>query len=226
MRVNPIFPPTRLTEPTRRRAERDIYQALEASDVPGRALYEVKVDKDSRQVDLVVWIEGIAVFVVQIKGGIYVLDRGELWLVTHRGRELQEGLLADIWDDTMVIQKFLKRSLHRGTYLVPVMALPDMAEDEAIRDMAARRSVQTLFGMADWVERLIELAEGPKPIKYPPTAASIEAEVMAIMPELAPAPNSSPTSPQVVIQNVEQLHIHVGPEGVETLGLPDLTADA
>ena len=222
MKTNPAFPPSRLTDPMRR-AEREIYEAVEASGIPGRALYEVKVDKNSRQVDLMVWVEGIAVFVVQIKGGIYVLDRGELWLVTHHGRELKEGLLANIWDDTMTIQKLLKRSLHRGTYLVPVMALPNMEEDEAIRDMAARRSVQILFGMADWVKRLIELAEGPKPIKYPPTRASIEAEVMAIMPELAPA--ATPVSPQVVIQNVESLHIHVGPEALETLGIPDLTVE-
>ena len=223
MEIQPAFPPRRKAEPTRR-AERDIYQAIEASDVPGRALYEVKVDKDSHQVDLVVWVEGVAVFVVQIKGGNYVIDRGELWLVTRYGRELQEGLLGDIWDDTMVIRQFLKRSLHRGTYLVPVMALPDMEEDEAIRDMAARRSVQILFGMADWVERLIELAEGPKLIKYPPTAATIEQEVLAIMPELAPANTPVPASAQVVIERVENLHIHVGPEGAETLGLPDLPA--
>ena len=43
------------------------------------------------------------------------------------------------------------------------------------------------------------------------------------MPELAPAP--TPPSPQVVIQNVENLHLHVRPEGIETLGLPDLTAE-
>lgn len=223
MKIQPSFSQRRRTEPTRR-AEFAIYEALEASDLPGRALYEVKVDQDSRQVDLLVWAEGVAVFVVQIKGGLYLIDRGELWLVTHRGRELKEALLADLWDDTMDIQRFLKHTLHRGTYLVPVLALPDMAEDEAIRDMAARRSVQVLFGMADWVEGLLKLAEGPKPIKYPPTAASIEAEAMAIMPELAPAP-SSPTPPQVVIKNVEQLHIHVGPEGVETLGIPDLTPE-
>ena len=44
------------------------------------------------------------------------------------------------------------------------------------------------------------------------------------MPELDPAP-TVPTPPQLVIQHVDQLHIHVGPEGVETLGIPDLTAD-
>ena len=39
------------------------------------------------------------------------------------------------------------------------------------------------------------------------------------MPELAPAP--VPMTPQVVIQNVE--HLHVGPEAIG--GLTDLTAE-
>ena len=43
------------------------------------------------------------------------------------------------------------------------------------------------------------------------------------MPELAPAAGA--TSPQVVIQNVENLHLHVGPEGIAGIeGLSDLTA--
>ena len=59
-------------------------------------------------------------------------------------------------------------------------------------------------------------------IRHRPTEASIEAEVAAIMPELAPAP--TPTAPQVVIQNVEHLHIHVGPEAIE--GLSHLMANS
>ena len=43
------------------------------------------------------------------------------------------------------------------------------------------------------------------------------------MPELAPAPTQ--TSPQVVINHVERLHIPGGPEAVETPGIPDLTAE-
>ena len=42
MKINPTFPPSRLQDPMRR-AERDIYQAIAASPIPGRALYEVKV---------------------------------------------------------------------------------------------------------------------------------------------------------------------------------------
>ena len=47
MKTNPTFPPSRLTDP-QRRAERDIYQAVEASSVPGRALYEVKATREAR----------------------------------------------------------------------------------------------------------------------------------------------------------------------------------
>ena len=54
MKTNPIFPPSRLTDP-KRRAERDIYQAVEASSVPGRALYEVKAARGAKQVDILLW---------------------------------------------------------------------------------------------------------------------------------------------------------------------------
>ena len=68
---------------------------------------------------------------------------------------------------------------------------------------------------------MVDLASS-QAIRHRPTEASIEAEVAAIMPELAAAP--TPTAPQVVIQNVERLHIHVGPEAIE--GLSHLMANS
>ena len=88
--------------------------------------------------------------------------------------------------------------------------------------MAARRQVEVLFGKEDWVGRLVDLARC-HPIRHRPTEATIEQEVLAIMPELAPGPSLTP--PQVVTHRVDQLHIHVGPEGVETLGIPGLTVE-
>ena len=122
----------------------------------------------------------------------------------------------------MEISRFIERKLGRGMYIIPVAGFPDMERDEAILDMAARRQVEVLFGKEDWVNRLVDLARC-HPIRHRPTEETIEQEVLAIMPELAPAP--TPVSPQVVIHRVDQLHIHVGPEGVETLGIPDLTAE-
>ena len=51
-------------------------------------------------------------------------------------------------------------------------------------------------------------------------AEQIDQEVALVMPELAPRETADP-KPQVVIQHVEHLHVHVGPEGVQ--GLSDLT---
>ena len=221
MKINPKFPPSRLTDPMRR-AERDIYTAVEASPIPGRALYEVKVDRDAKQVDILLWAEAITTFSVELKGGIYVIRDGELCLVTDQGVFPMPGLLAKVWDASRAIPAFIQGKLHRGMYIIPVLGLTDMERDEAILDMAARRQVEVLFGKADWVERLVDLARC-HPIRHRPTEATIEQEVMAIMPELDPA--TTPVSPQVVIHRVDQLHIHVGPEGVETLGIPGLTAE-
>ena len=218
MKTNPKFPPSRLTDP-QRRAERDIYHVVEASPIPGRTLYEVKVTRNAKQVDILLWAEAVAAFAVEIKGGPYEIHDGELCLVTDQGRTPKPGLLAKVWDSSMEISRFIERKLGRGLYIIPVLGLTDMEQDEAILDMAARRQVEVIFGKADWVNRLVALA-GSHSIRHRPTEESIEQEVLAIMPELAPAP--TPVSPQVVIQNVENLHLHVGPEGIE--GLTDLTA--
>ena len=221
MKINPAFPPSRLTDPMRR-AEREIYEAVEASEVPGRALYEVKVTRQAAQVDIVLWAEAFAAFAVALKGGPYEIHDGELCLVNSNGRTLKEGLLAKVWDSAMDISRFIEHRLGRGMYIIPVVGLTDTEENEAIRDMAARRQVEVLFGTSDWVNRLVDLARC-HPIRHRPTEATIEQEVLAIMPELAPGPSLTP--PQVVIHRVDQLHIHVGPEGVETLGIPDLTVE-
>ena len=219
MKINPKFPPSRTAEPTRR-AERDIYQAIEASPIPGRALYEVKVARHAKQVDFLLWAEAVAVFGAQLKGGIFVIRDGELCLVTDQGPVPMPGLLAAVWDSVMAIPRFIEGKLGRGMYIVPVLGLPDMERDEAILDLATRRQVEVVFGKQDWVGRLVDLASC-HPIRHRPTEETIEQEVMAVMPELGPA--ATPASPQVVIQNVESLHLHVGTEGVETLGIPDLT---
>ena len=112
----------------------------------------------------------------------------------------------------MAVPDHLERRLGHRLFIIPVLALPGMEQDKDIQDLAARRSVMTLFGSTQPVDPASTQA-----IRHRPTGASIEAEVMAIMPELAPAP-------QVVIQNVEHLHIHVGPEAIE--GLSHLMANS
>ena len=83
---------------------------------------------------------------------------GEICLVTGQGLVPKPGLLAAVWDSVMSIPKFIHRKLGRGMYIIPVLGLPDMEENAAIRDMAARRHVEVILGKADWVQRLVGLA--------------------------------------------------------------------
>ena len=217
MKVNPNFPPSRLDIPTRQ-AERKIYDILVQADVPGRALYEAKPLPRAPQLDFAIWVEGLAHFAVQAKGGRYGTERGEWHLDTDRGRIRKPSPVMETWDAAMAVHDLVEERLGRRVFVIPVMAMPDMEPDDSIQEQAARKNVEVLFGLEDWMERLLALAERHK-IFVPPTAASIEEEVILVMPELAALPPATADA-QVIIHNVEHLHLHVGPEGVD--GLEDL----
>ena len=220
MKIQPAFPLCYMDDPMRR-AEHSIYTILGESEAPGRALYEARVLPHGRQIDFAIWLEGIGRFAVEIKGGRYVIDpeTGEWYLITGEGRFHQDSPAAQAWSAAKSVPEVIKERIGRGVYIVSVLAMPNMVPDEAIVTAAARHHVDVIFGTDRWVERLVELAQ-PHDIKRPPTAAEIDQEVPLVMPELA-GPASPNPGPQVVIQHVDQLHLHVGPEGVQGLG--DLT---
>ena len=55
----------------RRQAERRVYEELLNCGLPGLFIYEWKRDKSTAEVDFVVWIEGVGLFAIQVKGGRY-----------------------------------------------------------------------------------------------------------------------------------------------------------
>ena len=86
MRIQPEFPLCRVEDPMRR-AEQTIYHILEESEAPGRALYEARILPHGRQIDFPVWIEGVARYAIEAKGGRYIIDpgTGEWRLLTDAG---------------------------------------------------------------------------------------------------------------------------------------------
>ena len=221
MKIQPEFPLCRVDDPMRR-AEQTIYRILEESEAPGRALYEARILPHGRQIDFPVWIEGVARYAIEAKGGRYIIDpeNGGWRLLTDTGRYPQTSSPpAQAWDAAKSIPEVIRERFHRGVYIIAVLAFPDMEPDQVIADAAAQRHVDVIFGADRWVERLVELA-GPHHIIAPPTAEQIDQEVALVMPELAPRGTADPR-PQVVIERVEHLHLHVGPEGVQ--GLSGLT---
>ena len=61
MQIYPPFPSCREDTP-KRQAEKQIYQALAASDLEGYVLYEVKPLSSAPQLDFAIWIVGIGIF--------------------------------------------------------------------------------------------------------------------------------------------------------------------
>ena len=85
MKIYPPFPTCREATPTRR-AEKLIYETLEASELDGLALYEVKPLSSAPQLDFAVWLLDVGTFGIQTKGGRYIIIDGEWYLVTDRGQ--------------------------------------------------------------------------------------------------------------------------------------------
>ena len=217
MKVQPKFPLCYMEDSTRR-AEETIYRILEESEGPGRALYEARVVPHGRQIDFAIWLEGIGRYAVEVKGGRYVIDpeTGEWYLLTDGGRYRKESPAIQAWTAAKSVPEVIKQRIGRGVYIISVLAMPDMERDEDIVTAAARHHVDVIFGTDRWVQRLVELA-GPHQIVLPPTEEQIDQEVALVMPELA-GPSAPSPRPQVLIEHVDQLHLHVGPEGVQGLG--------
>ena len=52
-----------------RQAERRVYEELLNCKLPGLFIHEWKFNQQFAEVDFVVWIEGVALFAIQVEGG-------------------------------------------------------------------------------------------------------------------------------------------------------------
>ena len=215
MKTFPTFPASRADTPTRR-AEKLVYQAMEASDLDGLALYEVKPLSTAPQLDFAVWLLDIGTFGIQVKGGRYIIIDGEWHLITDRGQIRKESPIPGTWDAAMAIHDLIQEQLRHRTFVIPVLVLTDMEPDAEIEALARSRSVAVHWGSPDTlVEHLVELAE-ERQVYVRPTAAGIAAEAGLVLPG-AGRPTRTPEPPAAPVQqihiHVEHLHIHVaGPE--------------
>ena len=218
MIIYPPFPTCRAETPTRR-AEKLIYQALEASDLDGQVLYEAKPVVHAPQLDFAVWITGVGIFGIQVKGGKYLLVDGQWYLITDHGRFLKESPVPETWDGSMAIRDVIQAQLRQNVFVIPVLAMPDMEPDPAIEALAGSRNVAMHWGSPDsLVDRLEQLATDRKVIVRP-TSASIAAQVPLVAPELAirgRAPESLDVQ-HLHINNVSHLHLHISPEQLSEL---------
>ena len=120
------FPPHRRGDPLRR-AEARVFTALQAIDRPGFAYYEWQRDKQHRQLDFALWIEGVGRFGLEVKGGWYVLTRGVWYLKNRRTGQLEPlsgSPLEQVSDATMSLYKEVTEKVGGGELLHPDAAVP------------------------------------------------------------------------------------------------------
>ena len=136
------------------------------------------------ELDFAVWVEGLGRFALQVKGGRYLLVDGEWRLKTrdgvidHRrscsvGRGLA-GNALDLHDD---IEELGKTTYN--PFVIPVLAFPDMAPDEAIKNLAKRKGVYPVWGTGHLMADLVEIARS-RGVHQLLTAARIAVEVFAV----------------------------------------------
>ena len=185
MKIYPPFPTCREATPTRR-AEKLIYETLEASELDGLALYEVKPLSSAPQLDFAVWILDVGTFGIQTKGGRYIMIDGEWRLVTDRGQIRKESPIPGTWDAAMAIHDWVQEQLRHKTFVIPVLVLTDMEPDAEIEALAAARNVAVHWGSPD---NLVELAA--------------EAELVL------PGSTRAVRTPEPLAAPAHQVHIHV-----------------
>ena len=86
MIVTPEFPEHRLQDP-RRQAEWRVYQEIAGSQAPGRALYEMRAGLHAPQLDFGIWLQDVAHYGLQVKGGETATAGGEWRLHSANGPE-------------------------------------------------------------------------------------------------------------------------------------------
>ena len=182
MRMYPReFPSGRRRKP-KRQAERRVYEALAGSDRRGFCYYEWRRGYGHIELDFAVWIEGLGRFALQVKGGRYLLVDGEWRLKTRDGVRLVESCPLD---DTKLAALDLHDDIkelaatHYNPYVIPVLMFPDMAPDEAIRNLAKRKGVYPVWGTGHLMADLAEIVRN-RGVHQLLTAARIADEVFAV----------------------------------------------
>ena len=188
MRIQPEFPEYHHNDP-KRQAELRVYQEIANSQIPGQALYGVKAARHSPEVDFVVWVEDVACFAIEVKGGSYSVENGTLFRHGPNGPEQVSNPLPKAMDGTLSIRNAINDRLEGACYIISILLFPDMEEHE-IQRWAQDSRTNVMFGTDSLVRRLTEL-EDVATVRYRPPAYRIDQEVAVLMPEAQPEANQA-----------------------------------
>ena len=224
MRIQPEFPEYHHNDP-KRQAELRVYQEIANSQIPGQALYGVKASRHSPEVDFAIWIEDVACFAIEVKGGTYWVENGTLFRQSPNGPEQVTNPLRKAMDGALSISNAIKDRLPGGAFVISVLLFHVWEEEDEIRRWAQDSRTNVMFGVTDLVRRLTEL-EDVQHIRIRPSAYLIEQEVAVLMPEAQPEANQAamprdlPTALQAQHVEIHNLTINLYASPLSAAAVP------
>ena len=155
----------------KRAAEAGVYDALQNLDLDGHGLYEFRHRRGGREVDFALWLNWLARFAVQVKGGRYHLDDAGRWYLERPdGRRDSVGSpLSATVDGCMEMRNGIRESTTYSTFVVGVLIFPDMARDADMERAALNhKHVHIIWGLDGLSQELRRIATEEETITHPP----------------------------------------------------------
>ena len=198
MQMPKAFPDYRLDDP-KRQAEWRVYQEIAGSETTGLALYEVRASPHSPEVDFLVWVENVACFAIEVKGGPHFVEEGILFRKSPEGPQRVDNPLPKAMDAAFSVRDTISEKLRYKSFVISALLFPDMEEDPKINIWAAASLTYVMFGLDNLVQRLTEL-DDVTTVRRPPTAQRIQQEAALFLTgtqseaETAPTPLEAPAA--------------------------------
>ena len=171
------FPEHRRQDP-KRAAEARVFDALRNMVLNGYGLYECRYRRGGKQVDFTLWVDDVARFAVQVKGGKYDLDDYGNWSLRtpDGGPKGGPSPLEETEDGCMEMRDGIREATSYTNFVVGVLMFPDMEPDRRMEEAALKRShVYIIWGLDHLSEDLERIAKRA-PYKRPPRSRISENE--------------------------------------------------
>ena len=173
----PEFPEHRRSDP-KRRAEADVFHALQNLGLNGHGIYEFRYREGGRQLDKAVWGNDVGRFALQVKGGRYEMDEdGQWFLIKPDGtRSPVPCPFEETEDGCMEMKNAIEEATGYTHFVVGVTLFPDMERNARMEEVARRRNhVYVIWGLDHLREDLERIAR-EAPVKHKPKPSHSENE--------------------------------------------------
>ena len=165
------FPPQRREDP-KRKAEVRVFDALENLSHNGHGIYELRFREKGRQLDFALWLDRWGRFALQIKGGIYRLEKdGKWYLLKPDGSWIEVASpLEETEEGCIEMHNAIEAASNYYGFVVGVLVFPDMERDEQMEWVARNHhhvhivwGVETLQEDQERIAKHVGIERPPKP---------------------------------------------------------------